>query len=450
MRKQSQLTPIASVKAFGFWTATSLVLGNMIGSGVFFIPASLAALGPISIIGWIITAIGASSLAYVFAKLTQKHPDAGGPYTHTRRTFGNLPGFLMAWGYWTTSWSSNAAIALAFTSYLSHFLPLLESPLLTFTAAASLIWGTTLINCTGLRNVGFVQVVTVIVKLIPLVIVGLIGPFYIDFSHFFPLKLNNNYSDIQTIMIGASLTMWAFTGLESATVPATNVRNPEKTIPKATIFGTTFGAIIYVTTTIVLFGLIPATDLQQSTAPFVDATIRLFGPTAAPIIGCCVLISIFGGLNGWILFIGQVPLSMAKDGLFPQIFRRTNKKGIPVIGLIFSSSLTTILLCLNLDKSLLEQFNTIILVGAMLSLFAYLLTAFAAVKISLQEKYMTPKLLIAIILGSAYVFWAILGAGSRIICICAIAYLCGLPVYWFTRQQITNNQLQNKEECASD
>ncbi|WP_052046037.1 amino acid permease [Candidatus Paracaedibacter symbiosus] len=432
----SQKSTAANVKVFGFWTATSLVLGNMIGSGVFFLPASLAQYGSISILGWLVTAIGATSLAYVFAVMSRRHPDAGGPYTHTRRVFGDFLGFLMAWGYWITSWSSNAAISLAFASYLSHFSPpLAASKGLTFLTASSLIWLTTLLNCSGLRNVGFVQNLTVIIKLSPLILVGVVGPFYIDFHNFWPLKVSGDLSSFQSITMASSLTLWAFMGLEAATVPAKNVANPKHTIARATLFGTSLGAVIYVVITVVLFGLISTPELSHSSAPFVEAAIRLFGPTIAPIIGFCVLVSIFGGLNGWIMFQGQIPLAMANDGFFPKIFAWTSSKGIPVFGLIFSSILTTLLLSFDLDSNLVEQFNTIILVGCVMALFTYLFTALAALKTDLEQKKLQGGLIFATIIGSAYSLWAILGSGSQNLMICAIGYLCGLPVYWYCQGQ---------------
>lgn len=422
-------------RVFGFWTATSLVIGNMIGSGIFYLPASLAHVGPISILGWLITAVGAVSLAYVFSKLSLHNPQAGGPFNHTRQAFGDQMGFFMAWGYWIMAWSSNAAVSLAFVSYLSHFTPLLaESKLASFCTATVLIWLTTLLNCRNLKYGGFVQVLTVIIKTLPLIIVALVGWYYIEPANYIPFNPNHE-TPLHAINAAAAITMWAFIGLESATVPAENVKNPGKTISRATLFGTLLGALIYITITIVVFGLIPASELATSNAPFVDAATKIFGHWVGPVIGFCVLMSIFGGLNGWILLQGQIPYALAKEGLFPKVFGKLSNNGTPVFGLVFTSVLMTVLMSMNYSKSLVSQFNNMILIGTIMTLGMYLTSAIASIKI-LRHSYIVklkPAIILAAILGGAYCLWAIMGSGLENLSICFIAYVCGIPVYIYSR-----------------
>jgi APA family basic amino acid/polyamine antiporter len=420
---------------FGFWTATSLVLGNMIGSGIFYLPASLAHVGPISILGWVITAIGAISLAYIFSKLSLHNPQAGGPFSHTRQAFGDQMGFFMAWGYWIMAWSSNAAVSLAFVSYLSHFVPILaESKIASFGMATSLIWLTTLLNCRNLKYGGFVQVLTVIIKISPLIAVALVGWYFIEPQNYVPFNPNFD-TPLSAINAAAAITMWAFIGLESATVPAENVENPGKTIARATLFGTLLGALIYIVITAVVFGLIPTTQLATSNAPFVDAASKIFGDWVGPIIGFCVLTSIFGGLNGWILLQGQIPYALAKEGLFPKVFSKLSANGTPVFGLVFTSILMTVLMSMNYSKSLVSQFNNMILIGTIMTLGTYLSSTIASLKL-LKHSYIVklkPSILIAIFLGSAYCIWAILGSGLENLAVCFIAYVCGIPVYIYSR-----------------
>jgi basic amino acid/polyamine antiporter, APA family len=433
----SHNSPSSVTKTFGFWTATALVLGNMIGSGVFFLPASLAKLGPISIFGWIITAIGALSLAYVFAVLTRFFPKAGGPYTHTQRAFGDIPGFMMAWGYWIMSWSSNVAIALAFVSYLSHFVPILaENHWYGMSVALGLVWMTTFINCLGIRYGGIVQVITVLVKISPLFIVGVLGLLSINTTHYFPINTSGQ-SSLSAINAATALTMWAFIGLEAATVPADNVSNPARTIARATLFGTGLGALLYIITTLVLFGLIPTSELANSHAPFVTASTQLLGAYVAPIIGICVLCSIYGGLNGWILVQGQIPYSLAKEGMFPKVFLKTSANGTPIFGLVFSSLLISIVMVLNFNKGFIEQFNTIILVGAVMTLIAYIFASLSAFKLlpdEMPNKKLPPKLVLAALIGISYGLIAIYGAGVKILNVCMVAYALGIPVYLLSKR----------------
>ncbi len=425
------------LRVFGFWTATSLVLGNMIGSGIFYLPASLAHVGPISILGWMITAVGAVSLAYVFSKLSLHNPSAGGPFSFTRQAYGDEMGFFMAWGYWIMAWSSNAAVSLAFVSYLSHFVPFLaESKIASFSVATALIWLTTFLNCRNLKYGGIVQVLTVIIKISPLVAVALVGWYYIDFNNYIPFNPNHD-TPFEAINAAAAITMWAFIGLESATVPAESVENPGKTISRATLFGTLLGALIYIIITAVIFGLIPSDKLAQSSAPFVDAANLIFGPWVAPIIGFCVLTSIFGGLNGWIIMQGQIPYALAKEGLFPKAFKKLSDNGTPVFGLVFTSILMTILMSMNYSKSLVTQFNNMILIGTIMTLGTYLSSALASIKL-LRHSFtvkLKPPVILAVILGSTYCIWAILGSGVENLMICFIAYACGIPVYIFSKWQ---------------
>jgi APA family basic amino acid/polyamine antiporter len=427
----SNTSPISSTpKVFGFWTATALVIGNMIGSGIFFLPTSLAQFGPISILGWVVTATGAMCLAYVFALLTRSYPKAGGPYTHAQHAFGDIFGFLMAWGYWTMSWSSNAAISMAFVSYLSHFIPMFaDNTLLAIGLSIGLVWLTTIINCFGIQYGGFVQVITVIVKISPLFVVGILGWFYIDPSNFFPLNVSGQ-SNFSAINAAAALTMWAFIGLEAATVPADNVSNPSRTIARATLFGTAVGALLYIVTSLVIFGLIPTDQLAGSNAPFVIAAMKVLGPYAGPIIGLCVLCSIFGGLNGWILVQGQIPYSLAKENMFPKIFLKTSKNGTPVVGLIVSSLLITGIMLMNLQSSFVDKFNTIILVGAVMTLIAYIFAALASLKLLKDNN----GLVAAALIGIAYAFVTIYGAGIEILNVCVVGYALGIPVYMFSKR----------------
>ena len=209
----------------GFWICTSLVVGNMIGSGIFLLPASLAVYGGISILGWLITATGSILVALVFAKLTQMIPKAGGPYAYSRDAFGDFAGFLVAWGYWLSIVAANAAIAVAFVSYLTVFWPVLsDNNLLAAFVALSSIWFLTYINIIGIHRAGMVQLVTTIIKIVPLLLIIIFGLFYIDFSNFTPFNISGE-SNMSAVTATIDLTLWAFLGLESSTVPAADVEN---------------------------------------------------------------------------------------------------------------------------------------------------------------------------------------------------------------------------------
>ena len=179
-------------RSLGLWMATALVIGNMVGSGVFGLPASLASTGPISLLSWIFTGAGAILLALVFANLGRAYPETGGPYAYARRAFGDFAGFWTAWGYWIAAWAGNAAIATIFVSYASVFWPSLGTDnVLAFTLGLSVIWVLTLANCAGARESGIIQLVTTVLKFVPLLLIGLIGLFYMHAGNFTPFDPNH-------------------------------------------------------------------------------------------------------------------------------------------------------------------------------------------------------------------------------------------------------------------
>ena len=269
----------ASAKSLGLWACTALVVGNMIGSGVFALPASLAPFGGIAVGGWLITSVGSIALALVFGRLARLVPATGGPYAYTRAGFGDFAGFLVAWGYWITLWSGNAAVAVALSGYLAYFVPLLRAqPLAGLAGALAAIWLVTWINVRGVKEAGAFQMVTTVLKLVPLLLVATVGLAYVEPGHFVPLNTSGQ-STLGALAACSALTLWAFLGLELATVPAGNVERPEVTIPRATVLGTVFAALLYIMVTVAAFGVVPLGELAHTTAPLADAAERLFGPS---------------------------------------------------------------------------------------------------------------------------------------------------------------------------
>src|SRR3954447_21517330 len=263
-------------REIGFWTAAALVIGNMVGSGIFLLPSSLAATaGPVSIIAWGFTGLGAILLALVFARLGRTYPKTGGPYVYVRKAFGDFMGFWTAWSYWINSWVGNAAIAIAFAGYLAVFWSRASSSWVATSLAIGIVWLLTAANVFGVRQAGRIQLITTIVKFVPLLLIGIVGLFFIHGGNYSPFTPSHG-SD-WGISFAATLTLWAFIGLESATVPAEEVKDPERTVPRATVLGTLGTTIMYVVATVAVMGVIPAATLATSNAPFADAAGAIFG-----------------------------------------------------------------------------------------------------------------------------------------------------------------------------
>lgn len=433
--------PSRSPAKMGMWMAAALVVGNMIGSGVFLLPASLASFGGISLLGWVFTCAGAILLSLVFARLSRLVPRAGGPYAFSREGFGDFAGFLVGWGYWISIWVANAALAVAFTSYLSWFWPALASDrALASTVGIAAIWLLTWVNVRGVRTAGSVQVVTTVLKLVPLVAVGTLGFLYMDPSNFRPFNASGDGA-FPAITAAATLTLWAFLGFESATVPAEEVADPERTIPRATVLGTVLAALVYVLGTAAVMGVVPASALSTSNAPFADAASRMWGGWTAPAVAAGAMISAFGALNGWILLQGRIPWAAARDGIFPAALGRTSKRGTPAFALVFSSVLVTGLMLLNSSDTLVDQFTFVILLATLTALLPYAVCALAEVMIYARdrERFEGRRLTGAIftaLLGFAYAMWAIAGAGQEIVYWGLILLLSGLPMYvWVAWRQ---------------
>lgn len=330
----------------GLVPLTALVIGNMIGSGFFIAPSALAPYGTTAIIGWGVMAVGAVCLGMVFARLARIAPATGGPYAYTRMGFGRFAGFMIAWGYWISIWASMPAMAAALVGYLGYLFPVVREPILGVGIGLGSLWLVAFINMLGVKEAGLFQSVATYTKLVPFTAIGVFGLFWVDWDTFAVL----NPSDkpfLGALAAVAPLTMFAFLGIESATVPAGDVVDPEKTIPRATVIGTLAAATIYILGTTVVLGVMPVEALAKSAAPFADAAIIMWGSWAGDIIAWAAIISTLGALNGWTLLMSQVPMAAAQDGAMPSVFARISSRGVPAIGLVISMSLSSGLLLMS-------------------------------------------------------------------------------------------------------
>jgi len=416
----------------GIWSSTSLVVGNMVGSGIFLLPASLAIYGTISLFGWIFSSLGAILLAVVFgelSKISNKNP--GGPYYFTRKSFGDFPAFLVAWGYWISIWCTNAAITVALLGYLSVLIPSLNtSPVLSISTGLFFIWFFTWINSRKISTIGFVQTATTLLKVVPIILVGFIGIFYIDFNNFYPFNASGQ-SNFDAITATTTLTFFAFLGMESATIPSDKVNNANKTIKKATIYGTLFTIILYLISAISIMGLIPLDDLATSNAPFADAAEIIAGNFSRKVVAIGAVIATMGALNGWILIQGQIPMSASIDGLFPKIFGKKNSNNSPISGIIISSILISFLFLFNYSKTLVEAFTFMIKLSTLSVITPYL---FSTACLAVLSKTNNFRLIISFL---AFIFsiWIIIGCGFETVTLGFIMLLTGVPFYYWLKRK---------------
>jgi len=423
-------------KQLGLWTSTSLVVGNMIGAGVFMMPAALAKFGGISLLGWVCSAIGAFLIAKVFAHLSKLLPAAdGGPYAYSQKGLGDFAGFLVAWGYLVSVWCTNAAITVSFISALSTFIPALATnPYLAIGTGLATIWFLSWINSLGILTSGILQLITTILKIVPIVLIGLVGLFYIQWNNFLPFNASGT-STIAAITATTTFTFFAFLGIECATIPSGSVANSATTVAKATTLGTLIATLVYILGTVSVMGMIPAAALKNSVTPFADAAVIIWGQGAKYWVSAGVAISAFGALNGYILIQGQLPYAVAKDQLFPQIFMRKNDKGVPVYGIVISSIFVSVFMAMNYTKGLAEQFQFLILLTTSTILIPYIFCTASYLLMRLRVVGITKNIFTGAIVLAALIFlfciWIMLGLGYETVFWGFVLTMSSVPIYVF-------------------
>lgn len=429
------------VKKIGFWSVLAIVMGSQIGSGVFMLPASLAPYGEYSILGWLVSGMGAICLALVFAGLCQRFPRTGGPHVYVKAMFGLTPGFFTGWTYWIISWVSTTAVIIASISYLSPFLGA-QPPWVYLILEILLLLAVTVLNLKGIQAAGEMEFILSILKIIPLFVLPLLAIFYFNRDNFSVvpdiavLPLSSKLSQV------VLLTLWGFIGLETATTPAGSVENPSKTIPRAIILGTLCTALLYLMSNIGIMGLVPGHVLANAKAPYVVASHYLFGGNWHYLIAIIASVACVGTLNAWMLASGQIVLGLAEDQLMPEGFAQKNAANAPALGLLTSAVGILPLLVLTMNVNIAQQITDIIDFSVVAFLFVYLMCVLAYLKLLLTQKlawyHWTYSLGALLFCG-----WIISQTSALTLSVASLFVLSGVPVYclWY-RKQLRNAALQ--------
>ena len=430
--------------SLGFWRSWAMSVGTMIGSGVFMIPAYLAPYGGLGLMAWLPAGLGAIAIALSLAVMARRVPRTGGVYAYAHAGFGDFGGFLSAWVYWISVWASCGAIAVAMVGYLGSLVPFLTStPLISVFVGLALVWIIVGINLMGIREMGIVQLVTTVLKIVPLVLIGTAGVLSVSPSTFTPL----NPTDQPALAILLPLiivTVWPFVGLEGATIPAGDVIEPEKTIPRALIAGTISTVTIYFIASYGVMGIVPAAQLATSTAPFADAAQLLVGHWGAIFIAVFAVISCFGSLNSNMCIAGQVPMAAAEDQLFPTRFAKRTPRNVPGFALIVAGILTSILLLANYTKGMLGIYLFILQISTITILFSYALAAGAALIMEIHDRSISTGQRLregmASIVAFGFSAWVMLNAGVEVVYWTFALLLASIPVYVFVTRNKNNNR----------
>jgi len=429
--------PAERRRKFGFWLATALVVGNIIGSGIFMLPAGLAPFGWNAVSAWGLTFVGALSLAWVFAELSRQLPDAGGSYGFMRLGVGEGGAFIGAWGYLVSVWASNAGITIAGISYLTRLVPSLAStPLASPATALVAIWLLTWVNLRGLHAAGTVQFVTSVVKLLPFAaIIGLaVWRLSVHGASLLPPVHAGSFTFAGTT--GAvGLTLFAMLGLESAAVPADAVDDAARNVPRATMLGTGLSAVVSLIATCAVALMLPAGAVAASQAPVSDFIAVSWGAIAGGFVALCAVVSCFGCLNGWLLIGGELPVAMVRAGTLPTWFAKPNAHGAPARSIVVGAIVTTLLTLMAYTKVGVAAYNFAILIGTATNLVLYLFCVIAVARFMRDGRVTrSAGLLTCTVLAGVFVVWAFYGSGWESLAWGSVLIAAGWPVYVMARR----------------
>ncbi|MGV9775109.1 amino acid permease [Streptosporangium sp. NPDC003464] len=420
----------------GLPAATSLVVGNIVGTGVFLLPASLAAYGTVSILSMALVSIGAVALAVVFGRLGARVPAGGGPYAYAKDAFGEFPGFWTAWSFWLTAWIGNAAIAVVWVNYANYFLHW-DSHAAQIALALVALWIPALINLSGVRNIGAFTLITTVLKFIPLIFVSVVGLFFVRGANFGPLNATTG-NWVGALSTAGALALFIYSGVESVTIVAEKIKDPARNIGRASVYGVLICAAMYMLSTVAIFGTVPHDALVDSPAPFADAINNMFGGSVGGgVMAACAVISGIGAINGWTMLVAEMPMAAARDGLFPRAFAWENRRGAPWVGIVLGTALTSLVAVYNYFGTT-EGFNKILLIATFTTVIPYFFSACAQLfwLVTGARKTSGARLgrdLAITTVAILFAFWMTYGAGMEAVFTGFLMLLVGIPIYIWTK-----------------
>ncbi|MGH8131948.1 MAG: amino acid permease [Steroidobacteraceae bacterium] len=427
-----------SPRALGLLMCIALVVGNTIGIGIFMMPAALAPYGLNALPAWLITAAGCIFVAWVFAGLARAFPQDDGPYAYASRAFGDGVAFVMLWCYWVSTWVTNAVIAIGVVGYLSIFFPVLNvNRALAAVTALSLLWAFVVINVLGVRTAGWVQVLSTALKLLPQAGIVALGVWALLAPHAAPLvHVPPTPVSLPAVIAASTIALFAMLGVECAAMPAGRVKDPGRTIPRATFAGTLIVALIYICISMVPMLLIPQAELATSNAPFADLFSRFLGSGFGRLLAAFVIVSGLGALNGWTLVLGEITVSFARHGGFPPAMGKVNAHGAPTRAFLLTGLAASVMLLMNYNDSMAGVFIFLSVVVTAANLPMYFGCALAVLVLWRRGRIPRPgarelRWFAAALIAAVYCVWVCIGIGTRSLLWALALSLAGVPVYWW-------------------
>lgn len=447
MEKKEKIPSQTLKRELGLGAATAIVVGNMMGSGIFTSPQTLAQVANpyTNMWAWVITGTGSVMLALSFANLGTLYPETGGPIVYVDKAYGKFMAFLVAWTFWIGSWIGNAAIITAIIRYVTVFFPgIATNNLVSFLISSGILWLFTFINCLGVKQAGYIGIISTILKIaviVVFVIVAIIG--------FEPTYLKTYSSEsvrgLSSLPAAIAVTLWSFIGLESASISGGEIKNPEVNIKKSTFLGTAFVAVIYLVISILAMGSLPQGELAASSAPLATIINQITGATwGGGFIALGIIISATGALSGWVLTTARLSFAAGEDGIFPNFFAKVHPRyQTPYTSLIITGICTNLILILNYVSTLTAAFDFMVNLATLSFIPAYALTTGAEIILTLKHK---PAHIggfiwknIRQLLAFAYTIYIIYGSGAESAMWVFILMFVGIPFYIY--QQVSTEHM---------
>ncbi len=430
--------PIAPVRRLTLLGVVALAVGNMVGTSIWTLPAPMAkAAGPLALAAWAVTAVGYFFIARTYARLGTRWPRTGGPYVYVREAFGDFAGFQTVWSYWLSATIGNAAIVTAVVGYATGFSDALRtSAAEQFVLAQALLWGLCVLNTIGVQHSARLQIALMFLTVVPLVLGSLVALPQVRVANLTPFAPNG----WSALAPACALVVWAYSGVESATVPADEVRESAATLGRGTMLGYWVATAVFLLTALMVIGTVPTVELSETPRPIALAMERVVGPWAAVVIGVVALGSNLATLNGWVLMAGRIPVTAAQDGLFfPPLGRLHPKYATPHVAMIVGTMIPSALLLLYFSQSLLSVFKFVALLAILTTLVPHLYACAAELLLVRRhpDRYATERsgrVTLEASIAFLFVLWTMYGVGPESAMWGFLAIVAGTPLYvWLQR-----------------
>jgi APA family basic amino acid/polyamine antiporter len=426
--------------AMGLTSATGLVVGSIVGTGVFTMPAVLAGAGTMGIVVLGVIAVGAMMLAVLFGQLSKRVPNSdGGLYAYSRHEFGDFAGYLVGWCYWIQAWAGNAAIVSSWVFYVDALFKLSNpSGMENWGIALVGLWVPAIVNLAGVRQEAWFQNVTVVLKFLPLLFVGVVGWFFVRSADFGPFNASGG-SLYSGIGIAAGVALFSFIGVEAAAVTAKRVKDPRRNVGRASVLGTAASAMLYVLVTAAVMGLVAHHTLTKTGAPFVNAFQSIFPHSAwaGQFIAAVAVISGIGALNGWTLIVTETSRAIAQDDLFPRPFAWADRNGTAWFGIVVGTVLPSLLMLWRYTTSSgLTVFTYLVDLTVVTVAIPYFMSAIAQLTYLVSRRRRVQGWALArdlLVAGTSVLFsmWVTFASGYQVVYQALVVILAGIILYAF-------------------